>query len=163
MLLPASVAPGSRRVPAHGSPVPGPGCTWSCPLSLQTCGEGRVITLTNGRKLRLLPVYQFAGGSPGRRCQNRLLQPRGLPAMLQEGDRTIRKEPEDLEAVWGPQRKSLSLRGRGRKSFSGEVTLASYTWGTGGSDVVHQEGRDCAFLAENTGSRSRVGVEMTQM
>lgn len=32
----------------------------------------------------------------------------------------------------------------------------------GSSDMVHQEGKDCGFLARNTELRSRVGVEMTQ-
>lgn len=90
-----------------------------------------------------------------------LSKPRGLPAMLQEWDRTVRKEPENPKAVsLGTSQKKPFSPGKVGKSFSGEVTLAS--WAVRSSDLVHQERRICGFLAGNTGLRSGAGVEMTQ-
>lgn len=86
-----------------------------------------------------------------------LSKPHALSAMLQEWD-NARKEPEDLEAVWGPPRKRLSFWGKVGKSVSGSVILVSEVQGAGGSDLVHQKGRNYWFIA---GLRSRVGVEMT--
>ena len=45
-----------------------------------------------------------------------LSEPHALSAMLQEWDRA-KKEPEDLEAVWGPPRKRLSFWGKVGRAF----------------------------------------------